>query len=518
VRDPLLSWLIVFVIFVQPLFLIYFVLYNSYTLWLIALSARQVRRRVAGHFIEDLDLIDEGDLTKPLTMIVPAFNEEVTIVDSVTGLINCDYPRFEIVVVNDGSSDATLERLTRAFRLRRTDVPYRPAIGTAPVRAMYEATVPLPAGVMQVVVIDKENGGKADALNAGINASTTPYFVSLDADSILDQRALKELMRVIQEDPKVVAVGGQVAIANGCTVRNSRVVSVGLPARSLPRFQMVEYLRSFTAARTGLDRVHAVMILSGVFAVFEKETVIRAGGYLTPFLRHRLTREYVGERIGTVCEDMEIIVRLHRFLLDKLQDRRIAFLPHPVAWTEVPETFASLRKQRGRWYRGLRESLRYHRAMLWRSKFGRIGWFALPAFWLFEYYGPLVEVAGYLLVLFLFAMQLLLGQQFISYAYLLAFFLVSLGYGVLVNVLAVLVGAWRFRYGLADRLQRRLLPFSRRGEVLTLLVYAVLENFGYRQLTIYWRLRGLWDAWRGKTGWEKFARVGFHPGEVSAHG
>jgi cellulose synthase/poly-beta-1,6-N-acetylglucosamine synthase-like glycosyltransferase len=518
VTDAILRWLIVFVILVQPLFVLYFVLYNSYTLWLIALSARQVRRRVAGHFIEDLDLIDEGDLTKPLTMIVPAYNEEVTIVDSVTGLINSDYPRFEIVVVNDGSADSTLERLTRAFRLRRTDVPYRPAIGTAPVRAMYEATVALPRSVMQVIVIDKENGGKADALNAGINASTTPYFVSLDADSILDKRALKELMRVIQENPKVVAVGGQVAIANGCTVRNSHVESVGLPTRSLPRFQMVEYLRSFTTARTGLDRVHAILILSGVFAVFEKETVIRAGGYLTPFLRHRLTQEYVGLQVGTVCEDMEIIVRLHRFVLDKMHDRQIAFLPHPVAWTEVPETFASLRKQRGRWYRGLRESLRYHRAMVWRSKFGRIGWFALPAFWLFEYYGPLVEIAGYIFILFLFLMEKLLGQQFISYTYLAAFLLASLGYGVLVNVFAVLVGAWRFRYGLADRLQRRLLPFSQRREVLILLLYAVLENFGYRQLTLYWRLRGLWDAWRGKTGWEKFGRVGFRPGEAPAHG
>jgi cellulose synthase/poly-beta-1,6-N-acetylglucosamine synthase-like glycosyltransferase len=518
VSDTIVRYLIVSVLVVQPLFLLYFVLYNSYTLWLIALSARQVRRRVAGHFIEDLDLIDEGDLTKPLTMIVPAYNEEVTIVDSVTGLIHCDYPRFEIVVVNDGSSDSTLERLKQAFQLRRTDAPYRPAIGTAPVRAMYRAATGLPPGVMQVIVIDKENGGKADALNAGINASTTPYFVSLDADSILDQRALKELMRVIQEDPRVVAVGGQVAIANGCTVRHSHVVSVGLPVRSLPRFQMVEYFRSFTAARTGLDRVHAVLILSGVFAVFEKETVIRAGGYLTPFLRHRLTDEYVGKGVGTVCEDMEIIVRLHRFLLDKLHGRRIAFLPHPVAWTEVPETFESLRKQRGRWYRGLRESLRYHRAMLFRSKFGRIGWFALPAFWLFEYYGPLVELAGYLFIAFLFIMQWLLGQQLISYEYLLAFLLASLGYGVLVNLLSVLVGAWRFRYGLADRLQRRLLPFSQRREVLILLLYAVLENFGYRQLTVYWRLRGLWDAWRGKTGWEKFGRVGFRPGEATAHG
>jgi cellulose synthase/poly-beta-1,6-N-acetylglucosamine synthase-like glycosyltransferase len=383
---------------------------------------------------------------------------------------------------------------------------------------MYEATIPLPTEVMRVVVIDKYNGGKADALNAGINASTTPYFVSLDADSILDQRALKELMRVVQEDPSVVAVGGQVAIANGCTIRNSQVVTVDLPKRPLARFQMVEYLRSFTAARTGLDRMESILILSGVFAVFEKDTVIRAGGYLTPFLRHRLTREYVGEAAGTVCEDMEMIVRLHRFILDKEQHRRIAFLPHPVAWTEVPETFASLRKQRGRWYRGLRESLRFHRGMLGRLKFGRIGWFALPTFWLFEYYGPLVEIAGYVLILFLFLMEWLTGASLISYDFLLAYLLASLGYGILVNVFAVLVGAWRFRYGLADRLQRHLLPFSRKREVFILLLYAVLENLGYRQLTLWWRLRGLWDAWRGKTGWEKFARVGFRPGSATARG
>ncbi len=248
---------------------------------------------MAGHFVEDLDLIDDSGSTKPLTMIVPAFNEEVTIVDSVTNLIHCDYPRFEVVVVNDGSSDATLERLKQAFKLRRTDLPYREAIGTARVKALYEARGPLPKGVLRLIVIDKESAGKADALNVGVNASTAPYFVCLDADSILDQRALKEMMRVIQEDPRVVAVGGQVAIANGCTIRNGRVVSVGLPRHPLARFQMVEYLRSFTTGRTGLDRLDSILILSGVFAVFEKETVIRAGGYLTPFVRHRIVREYV---------------------------------------------------------------------------------------------------------------------------------------------------------------------------------------------------------------------------------
>lgn len=497
----------------QPLFLGYFILYNGYMLMLIALSARQVRRRVAGHFVDDLDLIDHSDYTKPLTMIVPAFNEEVTIVDSVTNLIHCDYPRFEVVVVNDGSSDNTLEGLRQAFRLRRTDLPYRDAIGTARVRGMYLATVPLPPNVSQLVVIDKENSGKADALNAGINASTSPYFVSLDADSILDQRALKELMRMVQEDPGIVAVGGQVAIANGCTIRGGRVVSVGLPTHPWSRFQMVEYLRSFTTGRTGLDRLDSILILSGVFAVFEKETVIRAGGYLTPLVQHRLVGEYVGMRAGTVCEDMEIIVRLHRFVRDKLRPRRIAFLPHPVAWTEVPEKLESLRKQRGRWYRGLRESLFYHRDMLFRRKYGRIGWFALPTFWVFEYYGPIIEAFGYLFVVVFLVMEKIFGIPILNERYAVAFLLASLGWGTLVNVFAVLVGAWRFRYGLADRLQRGLLPFNRRRDVLILLGYAVLENFFWRLLTLYWRIRGLWDAWRGKSGWEKFARQGFqkHP-------
>ncbi len=508
-KDTLIHLLVSVGLVVQPFFLAYFLLYNTYTLILVMLSAGQVRRRVAGHFVEDLDLIDSGGYTKPLTMVVPAYNEEVTIVDSVMNLIHCDYPRFEIVVINDGSDDRTLERLKDALRLRRSDLPYREAIGTAPVRALYEATIPLPPAVAHVIVIDKENAGKADALNAGINASTAPYFVSLDADSILDQRALKELMRVIQEDPRVVAVGGQVAIANGCVIRNNRVVSVGLPAHDLARFQMVEYLRSFTTGRTGLDRVDSILILSGVFAVFEKETVIRAGGYLTPFVTHRITQEYVGARTGTVCEDMELVVRLHRYVRDKQQHKRIAFLPHPVAWTEVPESFESLRKQRGRWYRGLRESLMYHRAMLFRRKYGRIGWFALPTFWVFEYYGPLVELAGYAFVLLFWLLEILTGYRFLNYEFLFAFFLASMGYGILVNVFAVLVGAWRFRMGLADRLQRGLLPFDRKRDVMLLLAYAVLENLGFRQLTLYWRLRGLLDAWRGKTDWEKFARVGF---------
>jgi cellulose synthase/poly-beta-1,6-N-acetylglucosamine synthase-like glycosyltransferase len=215
---------------------------------------------------------------------------------------------------------------------------------------------------------------------------------------------------------------------------------------------------------------------------------------------------------------MEIVVRLHRFVRDKLRDRRVAFLPHPVAWTEVPERLDSLRKQRGRWYRGLRESLFYHRSMLFNTKYGRIGWFALPTFWVFEYYGPIIEASGYLFVATLAILELGFGLPVMNWQYFVAFLVASLCWGTMVNVFAVLVGAWRFRYGLADRLQRALLPFGRRRDVLILLGYAVLENLFWRWLTLYWRLRGLNDAWRGKQGWEKFARQGFqkHPEPVRA--
>lgn len=328
----------------QPVFLAYFLLYNGYMLLLILLSARQVRRRVAGHFVEDLDLIDDSDYTKPLTMVVPAFNEEVTIVDSVTNLVHCDYPRFEVVVVNDGSSDRTLEALKDAFRLRRTDLPYRDAIGTARVRPRTWPPCRCRRTSPSLLSIHKDNAGKADALNAGINCSTAPYFVSLDADSILDLRASRSSCAWCRRTR-----GSWRWAARWRSPTAAPSAAAGRRAWAsppTPRFQMVEYLRSFTTGRTGLDRLDSVLILSGVFAVFEKETVIRAGGYLTPLVQHRLVGEYVGDRAGTVCEDMEIVVRLHRFVRDKLRTRRVAFLPHPVAWTEVPERLESLRKQR----------------------------------------------------------------------------------------------------------------------------------------------------------------------------
>jgi cellulose synthase/poly-beta-1,6-N-acetylglucosamine synthase-like glycosyltransferase len=482
--------LITLLVSIQLLLLVYLVLYNSYRLWLIILSAGQARRRMATRTSADLELGDQSDLARTLTILVPVYNQAETIVESVTALSNSDYPRFDIVVVNDGSTDDTLERLKQGFALRATAVTYQPAIATAPISGTYEATVDLPLQARRLVVISKQNGGKADALNAGINASTTPYVVAVDVNSILEPRALKELMQVVQQDPSVIAVGGQVAVANGCIIGNHQVITVGLPSRSLARFQLVEYARWLTA-RIALDRMKSVLMMNGGLTLLEKASVIGAGGYLTPLVRNRLVEEYIDSPTGAADESMELIIRLHRYVRDKQQQGRMTFLPQLLSWTTVPETFGTLATQRGRWCGGVRESLSLHRGMLGHSRFGRIGWFALPTFWLFEYLGPLVEVAGYLLVLFLVVMEQLTDTPLISREYMVSFLLASLGYGILVSLCAVLIGAWPFRSGVADRLRTQLLPFSGTRDVLVLLLYAAVENLGYRQLALWWRLRGV---------------------------
>ena len=390
-KDAVIQVLIVVALVAQPLFLVYFLLYNTYTL--VARGAVGAPGAPArGGSLRRGPRPHRPAATSPSRsrMIVPAYNEEVTIVDSVTSLVHCDYPRHR-----DRGGERRLDRPHAGAAQGRAPPPAHrrplPRRDRAPRRCAgcTRRRIPLPAGVMRVVVIDKENGGKADALNAGINASTAPYFVSLDADSILDEQALKELMRVVQEDPRVVAVGGQVAIANGCTIRNSRVVSVGLPARSLARFQMVEYLRSFTTGRTGLDRMRVdpdpERGLRGV-REGDRDPGRRLPHAVRPPPAHRgIRRRRASARSARTWRSSSGSTAT---CATSCRIGGSPFCRIPWRGPRCPRRFESLRKQRGRWYRGLRESLRYHRAMMCRRKFGRIGWFALPAFWVFEYWAP----------------------------------------------------------------------------------------------------------------------------------
>lgn len=412
-----------------------------------------------------------ADASPPVAILAPAFNEAVTIVDSVRSLLNLQYPNFEIVVINDGSSDRTLDILIEAFGLARVQRQHDQALDHQPIRALYASP-----SQPRLVVVDKVNGGKADALNAGINIARAPILCSMDADSLLDPDALLRAVQPFVDDPvRTIAVGGTIRIANGCEIDHGRVMRVGTPRNPLALLQTVEYLRAFLMARLAFSRLGALTIISGAFGLFRRAAVIEAGGYSR----------------GTVGEDMELVVKLHRLMRDQRRDYRIAFLAEPVCWTEAPETLAVLARQRARWHRGALETFARHGDMLFKPRYGRVGAVGFGYILLVDIIGPVVEALGYLLIPAFWALGLL------SLDYLLAFIAVTFAFGVVISLGAL---------ALEESGLRR---FPRTRDLAILTAAAVAENFGYRQLSTVWRLRGFLEFLARKHGWGEMTRAGF---------
>jgi cellulose synthase/poly-beta-1,6-N-acetylglucosamine synthase-like glycosyltransferase len=452
-------------------FLLYFVLINAGYIALNLLAIPSLHRKIALRALEDLPPVYSG-FEPPVSLLVPAYNEEATIASSVRSLLQLDYPEFEIVVVNDGSRDATLEALREAFQLEVFPEAHCRRIHAKPVRAIYHSKLHA-----NLRVVDKENGGKADALNVGINASRFPLFCAMDADSILQRDSLRRVTQPFLDDPRTVAAGGTVRIANGCTVSGGHLEHVALPHNLLALVQIVEYLRAFLFGRLGWATLNAVLIISGAFGVFRKDTVVEVGGY----------------RADTIGEDMELVVRLHCLLRARRQPYAIQFVADPICWTEAPEDLGILKNQRIRWQRGLAESL--HRNGGLARAGGAPGLVALPFFMVFECYGPLIEVAGYVFM----AAMFVLGQ--ISGAAFLAFLTLAFSLGFLLSVSALLLEEISFHL------------YPRFSQMAVLVGVAVLENLGYRQLVTLWRLVGLtrwlrgarstWGAMTRKGSWQK---------------
>jgi cellulose synthase/poly-beta-1,6-N-acetylglucosamine synthase-like glycosyltransferase len=399
-------------------------------------------------------------LAPGVTIVVPAFNEQECIVDSVRSLLALHYPQFQVIVVSDGSTDETVARLSGRFALEEFPRVYVPEIPTAPVeRVLRSRDEP------RLLVVEKANGGKADALNCGINLADEELVCAIDADAILDADALLLSCRPFVEQPdEVIGTGGIVRIANGCRIEHGHVSEVSLPRSRLAAIQVVEYLRAFLTARAGWSRVNALLIVSGAFGVFRTDLVREIGGY----------------RVDTVGEDGELVVRLHRAMRDRGRRYRITFVPDPVCWTEVPESLAVLRRQRNRWQRGLAEILWFHRGMVGRRRYGLVGVVALPATIAFELLGPVIELTGIAAV----AAGWYLGL--LSVRFLVAFLMVSLVFGLFLSVTAL---------ALEEASLRR---YPKLGQLAGLVVYSVLEQLGYRQMTAVWRLRALSQALRSK--------------------
>lgn len=435
----------------QWFFLAYFILLYLVYFVLNGVAFFALRRHMAGEGSDEAARAYAG-FELPVSLIAPAYNEAATISDSVKSLLQLDYPEFEVIVVNDGSNDATLAVLQQDFALVPFPEAYWRRLPTTTIRGIYRST-----RHPNLRVIDKDNGGKADALNAGINAARYPLFCGMDADSILQRDSLRRAVQPFLEDPKTIAAGGTVRVANGCQVRNGYLEKVGLPRNPLALVQIVEYLRAFLFGRLGWSPINGVLIISGAFGVFRKEAVITAGGY-----RH-----------ATLGEDMELVVRLHHRYAERGTPYRIAFVPDPICWTEAPETLGMLQRQRVRWQRGLVESLSANRALLFHRRGGTAGWLAFPYMLLFEVLGPLIEVCGYLFMALTFALGLISGTAFA------AFFFVAIGGGILLSLSALLLEEASFRI------------YQRPGHLLIFLLVLIVENVGYRQLITLWRLKGL---------------------------
>ncbi len=449
----------------------YFAVANTIQLAIMLLAFRGVRRRLRALRLEDFRDIQESDLAPPISILVPAHNEGPTIIESLRSLLALRYEKLEIVVINDGSTDDTLERLIAEFGLQRTPRVYWQQLKCRPVRGIYWS----PAYPC-LWVLDKANGRKADAINAGINLAATPYVSVVDGDTIIEDGAVLAMMHaILPHSADTVAAGGTVRIVNGCRLEGIRPVQVGVPDSFLGRAQVVEYLRAFLFGRVGWSELRSLVIVSGAFGVFRKDALVEIGGF----------------RDDTVGEDMDVIVRMHRKLREQRRPYRITFVPDPVCWTECPESLKVLRGQRERWQRGLGETLEHNRRMLGNPRYGRIGLLAMPYYMLFEYLAPLMETAGIVILPFGWALGVVQGWVF------LLFLMASLVYGMVLSLLALLLEELSFR------------RYRERTQLAQLALVAVLEGFGLRQMQVWWRLVSLL-TWRGRPlSWQNIPRKGF---------
>jgi cellulose synthase/poly-beta-1,6-N-acetylglucosamine synthase-like glycosyltransferase len=458
------------VIFSNVVILSYFFLANGIYTLLMLLSLRATLLQTRRWAYRGLDSLRESPLTPPVTIIIPAWNEENVIVTSVRSALMVDYPRVNVIVVDDGSTDLTLARLVESFKLLETDWTYRPSVPTAPIRAIY-----MNPAIPNLRVASKVRGGKPDALNTGINLCRTSYFCNLDADCLLERDALLRLMDpIVNSTVDTVVSGGTVRILNGCESQAGQVLKARLPSTLLERFQVVEYLRSFLFGRTGWHLLGGTLIVSGAFAVFHRATVLEAGGF----------------RDDTVTEDMDMIVQLHHWAAEHDRQIRMSFSSDPVCWTECPSSLTMLGRQRRRWQLGLCQTLWKHSGILFHGKYGIVGLLSFPFHAYVEGLGSAVEFLGYLLV----PLAFILG--FVPPFLLVVFILLGVVYGGFLSVGAVLLEELAYH------------RYPRFRDLLTLLIFALFENVGYRQLILYYRFQGVLKFLFGSRRWEKVAHAG----------
>jgi len=462
------------------LLVFYSVTVNLIYLAVLAVSVHGGRIQARMWNLKDDRFLFTKGLLPSISIIAPAYNEMANIIESTNSLLNQRYPDFELIVVNDGSKDETLNTLITYYNLEKRDMLVRKRLPTRALRGIYTNK-----NIPNLIVVDKMNGGKADSLNMGLNVASKEYFCGIDADSLLEGDALLRAVAVMIDSPhESVAAGGNICPVNGCTVERGYLDNITLPKNFIARLQSLEYMRAFMAGRVGWAHMNLLLIISGAFGIFNRERTIRTGGYLTKSGRYRK---------DTVGEDMELVVRISRYMREMKLPYSVDYAFNANCWTEVPETWKVLHRQRDRWHRGLVDILLFHRKLIANPRYGRLGMAAMLYYFLFEMIGPFIEAQGLLMVI----ISALVGLLNVPTALLL--FNATILMGVFVSLSAVFVADMdRHVYG--------------RRDVLRLLWMAVLENFGPRQAISFWRVSGFFSSMKKSKGWGAQVRKGFTPG------
>ncbi len=438
-----------------------------------AFSIMETRSYLHKNSFTDYRVLASSAEAPSMSILAPAYNEGATIIENVRSLLSLHYNNLEVIIINDGSKDDSLEQLIKAYNLYKVDFFVNQQIKTKPVRGVYRSHNPV---YRKLIVVDKENGGKADALNVGVNIARNDYFVCIDVDCVLEQDALLKLAKPFLEtsNQRVIAAGGVVRIANGCEIEGGRLVKVNLPKQFLPRIQTLEYIRAFLLSRMAWTKLNGLLLISGAFGAFDREIVIACGGYNT----------------NTVGEDMELVVRMRRYMEERDEPYKVAFIPDPLCWTEAPSSFKILGRQRNRWTRGTIETLRFHKKMFFNPRYGILGMLSYPYWFFFEFLAPIIEFFGTVGIII----------YFFTYAVNWQAIMIMIGVvciGILYSIFAIMMEVLTYN------------QYKKRKEILSLVMVAILEPFVFHPFVVWSAVVGNFDLWRKNNSWGEMERKGF---------
>jgi len=451
--------------YVSMFFIIYLIAFATFSFFAVFIGAYKLY--VNDRMLKFSNKLRHDDL--PVSILIPAYNEAVTIVNSVSSLLDQDYQLYEVIVVDDGSEDGTTQKLIDEFDMKQIERPISRELACQPEEAIYETT----RNGVPITLIRKKNGGKGDALNMGINASRYPYFVCMDADSKLQRDSLKEIAEPVFEDDAVIAVGGMILISQCVQMENGKAASYRLPSNLLICMQAVEYNRSFLASRMLMDTFNGNLIISGAFGLFKKETVIAAGGYSS----------------NNLGEDMELVLKLHGYCRNNDINYQMRYQPSALCMTQAPTSLWDLASQRRRWHIGLFQSMLIHRRIMLNAKFGLVSFFSYLYYLVYELLAPVIELLGILAII------LALYIDVLNVGYMILFLIIYAIYGAIISLSAFSQQMYiqKFRISLWDMLKTLLL--------------CVLEFGFFRYVLVIVRFAALLRYGKNKSTWGEIERV-----------